>query len=456
MMKKGLHFLLPVFVLLASCQMINPAGTPPTASPEETTPGAQQSADSIPATPTPTPYPTPVVSGLQVFFVKGDNLWQSQDDGPVTPLAPAGKAYNPALSSDGKVVAFLRPTGDQHYELWAVDTGGDNERRLVSSEIMDTLDQDKQSENARGINPFQFAWVPGTHTLMFNTVEIIEGPGVLLLDDLRLVDADSLAFSTLLPAGEGGGFVFSPDAKQIALLTRHAISLIDVNGENLRPNLLTYSLISTYSEYPYYPSPVWLPDASALLVVIPPTEPLAEPRLPSALWKIPADGSPAVRLVDFLTVPPFAEEPAFSPDVQRLAYLRETGEPAENLRQLYLMNSDGAGETLIHSAVMLDFVSWSPDSRHFLFTVGENQETMLGSVDASFTPLKFGETGASVSWTYSGFQWVDAGRVLFTRHESLQSRWELCLGDVLAPPGSPVRLIDSGIGTPPAFDFYRP
>lgn len=452
-MRKKLYFLFPVLVLIVSCQIINPAGAPPTVTPEQTAVEVQQVASSAP---TPTSFPTPVVPGLQVAFVKGDNLWHWKDGGSVQPLAPAGKAYNPSLSSDGQVVAFLRPVSEQRYELWAVDTAGNNERRLVSPETLDTLDQEKQSEYALGINPFQYGWVPGTHTLAFNTVEIIEGPGVLLLDDLRLVDTGSLAFSTLLPAGQGGSFTFSPDGRQIALSTRHAISLIGMDGENLRPDILTYGLISTYSEYAYYPSPVWLPDASALLVAIPPTEPLAEPRLPFSLWRIPVDGSPAVRLVDFLSAPPFEEEPAFSPDAQRLIYLRETGEPAENKRELVLMNSDGVGETMIYSGSMVDFISWSPDSQHFLLSLGENRETMLGGLDGSLAPLEFGETDTSVSWAYSGFQWVDARRVLFTRHEALQSRWELCLGDVTAPSGAPVRVIDSGIGMPPDFDFYRP
>ena len=63
-------------------------------------------------------------------------------------------------------------------------------------------------------------WMPGSHTLLFNTrLDFEEGLGLYLSDDLHALDVDSGTNQPLLPPGEGGDFYLSPDGSQVALVT---------------------------------------------------------------------------------------------------------------------------------------------------------------------------------------------------------------------------------------------
>ena len=149
--------------------------------------------------------------------------------------------------------------------------------------------------DALGVAPFRIAWIPGTHILAFNTRQVVEGPGLSIYNDLRFVDVDRAELTTFLAPGSGGEFIISPDGRQIAIsgatTTPNAISLINVDGSNLRSNLVVYDSVLTYSEYAYYARPVWSAGSDSLLVTIPPVDSLIMPRHPTTIWYIPTDGS---------------------------------------------------------------------------------------------------------------------------------------------------------------------
>ncbi len=83
---------------------------------------------------------------------------------------------------------------------------------------------------------FNPAFVPGTHTVLFNTEVLSDAEGIYfeLPLDLWSLDLDSGALTELLPYGEAGRFAISPDGQQIVLMDFDSIWVTDINARNPR------------------------------------------------------------------------------------------------------------------------------------------------------------------------------------------------------------------------------
>jgi len=353
--------------------------------------------------------PQPVISsGLKVAYIKDGDIWLWSSDDIKSQLTSSGMVYALNISDDGQVIAFLRQIDDFHAELWAINSDGTNEKRLISVYDLDEMIADIRDPNAVAINPYHFDWVPGSHKVAFNTQQVFQGPGLFLFDDLRIIDADTNVFFTLLTPGKGGEFNYSPDGSQIAISTPTDISLVDSNGGDRR-SALPYDQVITYSEYRYYAKPFWAPDSLSLRVAIPPADPLTEPRLPTSLWYIPADGSLSYQLGSVIAEPFFSSEVSYSPDLSLIIFVRETGAPSENTSELYIAKPDGSGEWVYQKAHLLQFKGWSPDASHFVLSKGEDWETQLGQIIAVPEPL------TSDPYGIHDVRWVDANYFIYQR-----------------------------------------
>ena len=382
---------------------------------------------------------TPEAGALQVVYTKDGNLWLWQE-GNTQQLTSSGDAYNPSLSPDGRTIAFLRPAGEFHTELWAIDLDGTNERRLVSITDLDTIGGGVRDPSAVAINPYHFAWIPGTRSLAFNTQQVFNGPGLSLLDDLNLVDADSGVITNLFLAGWGGEFVYSPNGSQIAISRPDMVILTNADGSNYRP-VLQYDLVLTYSEYRYYAMPYWSADGAFLHLAIPPVESLAQPAQPTVLWKIPTEGGDPLQEGAVLAVPFFDQPVRYSPDLDRLAFMRETGQPSENRRDLLLTTYDGKGEWVYATGPLMHFESWSPDNRRFIYTLGDNQEAWSGSLDGPPQPLDGDNSGVS------NVKWLSPTQFIYIIQRG--ETFDLMLRDLEAG----ALLLDTTTGVPPVYDF---
>jgi hypothetical protein len=388
-----------------------------------------------------TPPPQEFTTGLSLVYVKDGNVWLWSEPGTSKALTSSGEAVSARISSDGKIVAFLRQIDDFHYELWAVNSDASGERRLISADEVDKLYPDQRQNYTKSIVPYTYKWVPGTHIVAYNTRQMFEGPGLALLDDMRLIDVDTLEDSMLLPPAQGGEFTYSPDGKQIVLVTPTQISVVQADGSNRR-DLLTYDQVITYSEYWYYAHPLWSEDSTYLRVVIPPAEALAEQRQPTTLWHLPTDGTDPYQLSSFATAPFFATETAISPDMQRVMYVREAGSPGQDLRELHLANIDGSDDQTIEQNRAIQFVSWAPDSQHFIFSYYDTAlKLQIGEVNGSFHGL------TSNPEELLKTQWLDAQRFFYLRPngESFEIRLDTLDGKTT--------LIDIVQGDPPSYDF---
>lgn len=383
---------------------------------------------------------SPGESILRVAYIKDGNvhLW-TQERGAVV-LTSSGNATEVKISDDGLVAAFIRQLDDFHAELWAVNTNGSSERRLVSAADLDALYSQDRQPFTMGIVPHQFQWIPRKKALAFNTRPTFEGPGLSLNDDLHLVDSITYEQTTLLPKGQGGMFYYAPDGSQIAIVTPTQISLVNMDGSNRR-QVLDYEPVTTYSEYFFYAHPNWSPDSSYMLVSIPPEDPLAEPRQPTTLWQASNDGSAAIQLGMVLAMPFFGGGVEFSSDLSKLAYLSETGEPQQNLRELHIAEVDSSDDFIYHTDQLIEFLGWAPDSTHFVFATGQDRVLQLGQVGAGFQPLTDDPTAII------GITWVDAESFLLLKETS--GAWELRLYDLQGA----MTMIDTVEGHPNTFDF---
>jgi hypothetical protein len=430
--RKNLYlFLTVIFVAALACiPMENSTETPPANDDVVATSvaatmaasGSDDPAATVPPPPATQAPPTapPALSEptapsvLRVAFTDGNKLLLWTEGVGVTTLYTGDRVSNLLLSDDGQVVAFVTQSPDWNFSgLWAAKTDGSTVQRLVDPPTMNAFNT---NPSALGARPNHWEFVPGTHTLAFNSSLTFEGPGLLIQDDLRLLNTDTGILSTLLDVGEAGMFYYSPDGSQIALITPTTISLINADGTNRRDDVLTYSNVITYSEYQWYAIPRWKPDSSQLNVVIPSPDPMA-PDASITVWNIPLDGTPPFFLGTYFTEAAlFGPGSEISVDTTMVAYIKRVGQPTDNTWDLHIAELNGASD-VVFATGKLRFYSWSPDSGWFVFT--DNQEYKVAQVGDGVWPLADHPPAR-------GMKWVDENRFLYLSGSS--GSWDLRLG----------------------------
>lgn len=362
----------------------------------------------IPAEPTP----------LTVAYIKAGNVWLWTEAGGSRQLTSSGDTVNPSVSEDGQVVAFVR-----NGELWAVNADGSDERVLVDAVFLASLIPPTPDGDTAEVN--QHIWRPGSHTVYFNMLTVAGMIGYRIPRmDLYSVNADSPSGSlvNLEPEDMGGVPYFSPDGSVLALAQPTKIIFLAVDG-SFYVEALTFPMVLTYSEWFYVPEVVWLPDSSGVRLVVPASDPLGDPTLPSTFWDVPVSGSPSV-LTTFLAVPAFANFPYVSPNGDSVLYLMETG----GMAQIHSINSGGADSFYVwYDPGTVGVTGWSPDSVHFTFWNPAPAQAGYGSIDTNMT---LGD-----STMVQSLGWVDNSRFLY------QNGNELRLGNVSAASV----LIDTGV-----------
>jgi hypothetical protein len=371
----------------------------------------------------------------------GRNLWMWIDGtGSARKIVSTGDVTEARISPDGNLVVFVRTFNYLNFSMWLINADGTNERLLIPLEKFNAM---KNNPDALGAQPYVWDWVPGTRRLAIVSSPTHDGPGMMVNDDLWYVNVDTGELKQILPPGQGGVFYFSPDGQQIALVTPKTISLVNSDGTQRRQSVLQYPLVSTYGEYRYYATPKWSPDSRLLRVAVLPQEPLAEPRQNVSLWEIPTDGSPAKMIGAVACLPQLA--PELSPDLNRMAYLREHGVPSDNQSELHLAAPNDTGDTIYQSG-LLDFMGWAPDSNRFVFSSGTDHKAQLGQIGQGVVPFSDVDPAAAVSW-------LKNGKVIFLHRTS--SSWEIRIG----APGGASEVLVSLSGDPgkfiPNFAIYE-
>lgn len=390
---------------------------------EETEVPPGDPSDEPPAATDPAPTDAPAGGSPDVLRVAyGDeaDLWIWTEGVGSDQVYTGDRVTDVLFSDDGSLVAFKTSTENYRFTgIWAVNVDGSNLRRLVTADEINVL---VPLGDALRADLFQWQFVPGTHTLAFNTRLHYEGPGLDIQDDLRLLNIDTGVLSTLFDVGQAGMFYYSPDGSQIALVKPGEIDLVNADGSNRREDVLVHPHVNTASEYQFYAIPRWHAGGSQLSVIIPSAEPFGDD--PSmAVWTVPTDGSGASLESTFPTsLALFDSDILQSPDFSKVIYLEQVGEPTDNTWELHIANQNGSGDINFYTGQMR-FTNWNPDSSWFVFK--ENNEYFLGQV------------GSDGIWpladTLPVFEmaWIDSGRYLY--FSGSYGAFDLRIGSFAAP-----------------------
>lgn len=395
--------------------------------------------------PSPTATPTPTPKPAAVYVLDGDAWYWQPDVAPIQ-LTTLGQVEEALLSPDGTRVAIFRLVDEINSEFWVVNTDGSDLRQLLAPA---DFNQPPMPEGALAKAPWQIAWIPGTHTLAYSTLVLHEGPGLITSDDLHLVNADTGERQTLLPAGEGGVFSFSPDGQMLAISLPSRVDLLYLDQRQPRWTVMTYPPVLTYSEYTFRLSPQWAPDSSHLLAWLPPEDPLAEIQPPSAVWYLPTDGAPAYAIAQFTPVRFWFNQnrsALFSSDLSLVAYVALEGDQ----QSLHLAAVDGSRDVAytttpisggMTNAPRITFMGWQPGTNRFVYALNDDPP-LLGEIDHDPIPM-----AANGMTRANKIYWLTENEYLFVRGE--WENWELRYASL---DGANQLLAVSTSGPPPALD----
>jgi len=367
---------------------------------------------------------------LRIAYVKDGDVWYWEEGSESRPLTDRGGVEDVILSDDGKLVVYTRQRKDGRFALLVTDIEERGFRPLVHADQLEAM---KNDPNALGVAPYRFDWVPGTHTVIYNTLLPSEA-ALILQDDLRLVNADNGTHTDLLAPGKGGAFYYSPDGSQIAVVQPNSISVMNADGSERR-ELFRYVNVYTYSEFEYYVKPLWFSDGSRLMVVIPAPDPLGDPTAPTKVWEIPVDGSEPIQRMSIVVSQGFSA--SLSPDLTRLAYHTST-DPDTVFRSLEIVELDGA-QDITYDQGEIFFHSWAPAGERFVYTL--DNSIIVGELGEP--PQAIGREGPVYF-----FRWVDDSSFIYIM--KLEDGWQLHRWE----DGSPDEQIDRS-STLIRYDFIQ-
>jgi len=371
-------------------------------------------------------------------YVEDSDLWAFEPGVPPVRLTGSGNVSEVRLASDGELIVYVVTDANFEFvEMRGIGFDGSDDRLLLGADALASL---YPVEGFLRYTLADFSLAPGTHRVLLNTRRVFEGPGLEKSDDLLALDADSGALTRLLAPGQGGNFTLSPDGSQLAIVRPSSISFARADGTDLRAEVLSFSLVQTFSEYFYYPRPLWSAEGDSVLVAIPGENPFAAS--PSGtIRRVPAaGGSPSVLAsISGDLFRPQAEAQLISPDGTTVAYLRAGAVSGEEALVLY---RPGTGESFTVATGTLQWKGWAPDSVHFAYTAGSFLDLVIGEVGAPPQPLGSG----------SSLRWIDDQQFLYLA--GTPGGWTLTLGSLSAAPLSLIELVGSTGGFV-TYDFAR-
>jgi hypothetical protein len=380
--------------------------------------------DGQPPTDQASPQPGETLQGQQaqpaVFtlaYVSNGDVWIIIGNNPPVQLTQVGDVIDVWLSDDGERVLYEREQPPNYTSsLEAIDADGGSPAVLLAQPDLDAL---YPLDGAEHFRIWQIGFIPGTYEVLYNTRAVFMGPGLATNDDLYRLDTYTGQVTPVIPRGDGGAFVISPDGTLLAISTPTGLGLANIDGGNLQQDLVTFTPVITYSEYMYSPPPVWLPNSSAYGVAIPSEDPLA-PNTNGTVWTVASNAATNQVLTldgNFLFPQAFGA-PMLSPNHQSVAAVRDT--QVQNVQQLVIANLNNANE-VVYDQGNIRWYGWSPDGVHFAYAVNS-------------TDLKIGQVGQPPINLPNGvsFEWISEDEYVFNGGQA--GAWDIYRGELGNPP----------------------
>ena len=421
-------------LLNASCAVAQPPATPSedyiNTSVAQTVNAQVPSTDEPSTTETPEPQvteppaETPPLAPLAVAFVSPDHnayFWNETLASP-TQLTTSNDVQQALVSPDGTRVALVRSTDWVTYSLDMINANGSDLRNLVHPANFAALP--RPADTVASV-PAHVSWMPDSLTIAMTTRITYEGPGGAAGESLFLINSNTSAMSTLLSITSewNWDYTFSPDASLIAISRPEGMDVYNGDGSLLIANLVTFPFVNTASEYAWIPDPLWSPDGSTLVLVVPPQDPWSLTPADSKVyqWNI-TDTSAVLRFTAVMSYWPM-EIASIAPDLSRLLYLVQDGDPMDNHHALTLVNVDGSDSQVIDAGELYNLPEWSTDAGRFYYHSNADQSFI---VEPGTAPVAY-----PAYYHMRDVQWVDPAR--FIGVSGPVSGWQLFLGSVSAP-----------------------
>ncbi len=343
-----------------------------TASPVEITEVAQTEPPATQA-PTATAEPEPPIPSTVVFGGTQGDLWSWREGFANILLEDSGDVIDAVLSPDGTKVVYTRSIDYINVSLHVINTDGSNKRELLSDGQLLALlwepGHEKFQEQFAGVTfvgnmPAGITWLPDSEHILFTSSPRTEGPGSFVIADLYRLNTVSSEL-VLLTNDTNGGIPFpSPDGKYIAISQSERVNLVDADGSNLRTDLVTFPFVITYSEYLLYPKIVWQDDSGAFTILIPSEDPMA-PEPGADVWRVQVPSGDVANVLTISNTRPFFW-PELSRNGERVLYMREVGQPADNIADVYTA-SIADGQEILITGNLSGGIEFHPDSEQVIW-----------------------------------------------------------------------------------------
>lgn len=251
----------------------------------------------------------------RLLFARGGNIWLWAD-GQETQLTQDGGRSQPRWSPDGSQVLWVQ-RGDSYADLWLADAQGGAARPLTANKSVRFPVDSREYV----LNSFQLtgpSWArlaDGSDRLVFSTDQGGGGLALWLLNGLG--GKPQQVFATRDLPGHIEGAALSPDGNRLVFTYDTANPDTNARTTQLYVADLTtgsYRALTDTPEGAY--DAVWSPDAAWIVYAA-----RRKGRAGSDLWAIRPDGTENHRLTDGGS----DRGPAFSPDGNQLAFVRQSG-----------------------------------------------------------------------------------------------------------------------------------
>lgn len=223
-------------------------------------------------------------------------------------LSVDGAVSDPALSADGKMLAYVASEGG-HSDLYIARTAGGGKVRLTDDAVRDS-------------HP---AFSPDGERLAFARFNPETGVPDLFTMPSMGGDMSSVARGATAPA-------WAPDGMRLAFVrwtegSGHVLVVARADGSE--PS----ELLRSDANYPFLRSVSWSPDAETLAVV------RSQGGLAAEIWTVPSAGGAPRRLIE---QPPgvFADSPCFTPDGKDIVFMSNRA----GATNLWMIAAEGRGE----------------------------------------------------------------------------------------------------------------
>jgi len=323
-------------------------------------------------------------------YINDGNLYFQNGSNPPQQLTRHGEDWSILFFSENGEKIFFQRGITPPFELHSINADGSEEQTLITNELLRTMDT--SYTDLTGFHHVTI--VPSTHLLLFSTYEPQDNNSVFWNGDLLVVNTDTAKIRKL--PFYASDFFLSPDGKYIARDRIGAIDVLDLEGNIIHKNMVTYPP----SEPSFLPPGIsWMPDSKGLVVILPvPTFYDISASGPSyTVWHYTLDSGTGVE-VPLDVLPTEVYMATVSPDGNWIIY-------NNNDQYAFYIGDLRTSNTQLYEPKTFAFHdgrSWSSDSKHFIYR-GTRKNLFLGSVNSPPELIGKGEF----------LDWIDANRYLY-------------------------------------------